>query len=91
MNPSLFDADNMVGEDPQFVGGAYGALDDVAGYSPLGRMTRQEMMELHEEAGPGRAFVGGARRTRRPRRPRRKSKKAKKSRRRLRRSNRRVN
>ena len=89
MNPSLFDADNMVGEDPQFVGGAYGALDDVAGYSPLGRMTRQEMMELHEEAGPGRAFVGGARRTRRTRR---KAKKAKKSRRRLRRrGSRRVN
>jgi len=84
---SLFDADNQMGRDPLFVGGAYGGLDDVPGYSPLGRMTRQEIIELNEASGPGRAFVGGARRTRRRnRKSQRKSKKVKKSRRRLRRS-----
>jgi hypothetical protein len=76
---SLFDADNQMGRDPLFVGGAYVDLDDAVGYSPLGRMTRTQLRELHGPMGPGpgRDMVGGARRTRRSR----KSRKSRKSRR----------
>jgi hypothetical protein len=88
MNLDLFDADNLVGRDPRFIGGAYMdlSLDDAVGYGPAGRMTQAEMRELHGPTGPGagRDMVGGARRTRR-----RKNRKSKKSRRR--RGSRRVN
>ena len=79
---SLFDADNQMGSDPQFIGGAYVDLDDAVGYGPAGRMTRTQLRELHGPMGPGpgRDMVGGARRTRRNRRNRRKSKKSRKSR-----------
>jgi hypothetical protein len=87
---SLFDADNQMGRDPRFIGGAYVdlSLDDAVGYGSSGRMTQAQLRELHGPTGPGagRDMVGGARRTRRNRR------KSKKVRRRLRRgSSRRVN
>jgi hypothetical protein len=86
MNLDLFDADNQMGRDPQFIGGAYVDvdLDGAVGYGPAGRMTRAQLRELHGPMGPGpgRDMVGGARRTRR--RKNRKERKSRKSRSRLR-------
>ena len=93
VDESLFDADNQVGRDPRFIGGAYAdlELDTVAGYGPAGRMTQAQLRELHGPMGPGagRDMVGGARRTRR--RNRKSQRKARKSRNRRGRGSRRVN
>jgi hypothetical protein len=91
---SLFDADNQVGRDPRFIGGAYADLDldDAVGYGPSGRMTQAQLRELHGPMGPGagRDMVGGARRTRRKSRKTRLRSRSR-SRLRSRRGSRRVN